>query len=434
MLSVLFFPTFLFVSCEKFEENTIGQEIQPEEDIIGLRKMDTLSITTGTLDADSVLTDELSSCLAGSLYDPVTGRTDCGTYTHLRLASENVNFGTVSDLAIDSVVFSMAYTGGFYGDTNTQVQFNVQRIEESFFADSIYYSSRKLQVQSPLLNEVEGKAYSIRPNTALPVGKDTTAAQLRIRLKTSVGQEFLDHSGTPELANNTNFLAFFKGLYLSAAPVNTPGQGAIVNFNPVSLLSKLTIYYHHISTPDTLTFTMPVNSASARITSFDHDNSGTPLAQQLNGSVSGEQEVYVQSGGGSKVQLQIPSLLQVLDSGLVVINKAELILPIVQGSDAYPFKPHDRLLLQANKADGTREILADQLEGDTYFGGYYSTIDKSYHFTITRHIQAILSGNKENLGIQVISAGSGVTANRTILGGSKNTFGKPTLKLTYTKP
>lgn len=435
LLSVLFFPAVLFFSCEKFEENTIGQEVQPADDLIGINRVDTFTIFTKTLDADSVLVDELSANLVGSINDPVFGRLNCGTYAHLRLATENIKFDSannISDLAIDSVVLSLAYSN-FYGDTNTSLQFNVQRVDENFYADSIYYSSRSLAVQAPLLNEIESQSYAIQPKTPIKVGKDSTAAQLRIRLKNSFGQEFLNRSGSEDLANNNKFLAYFKGIYISSNQINSPGQGVIAYFNMTSSLSKLSIYYHHISKSDTLTFSMPINPSSARFTNFSQDYTGSPVAQQLSGAVSGDQEVYVQTGGGTKVELQIPGLSSMLDSGNVVINKAELILPIQNGSEL-TLKPHDRLLLQALKADGSREILVDQLELDSYFGGFYNASDKSYHFTITRYVQQILTGVKPNLGIQVISAGSGVSANRTVLSGTNNALGKPTLKLTYTKP
>lgn len=438
LLSVLFFPAFLIQSCEKYEEQTIGQDIQPEGDAFGLFRTDTFSIITKTVDADSVVTTNLSATLAGSYYDQKFGRIDCGTYTQFRLASENIKFendNNVNNLAIDSIVLSLAYSGDYYGDTTTNMVFNVQRIDEDIQADSLYHSTHRFAVQSSLLNFEEGKAYQVRPKNSVVVGDDTLAAQLRIRLKDSFAMEFLNRGGSADLQNNPNFLAWFKGLYLTTDKVNTPGNGAIAYFNPLSLLSRLTIYYRNTVLSDTLSFSMPINTSAMRVTSFSQDYTGTDVAQQLQGAVSGEQEVYVQSGGGVKAQLNFPWLNSIKDSLHVVINKAELILPIQPGTDGSTHVPHERLLVQALKADGTAEILTDQLrETDAYFGGYYNSTTKSYQLTITRYIQEVMSGKREHYGLQVIAAGSGVTANRTILAGSGNAQAKPMLRITYTKP
>ncbi len=193
----------------------------------------------------------------------------------------------------------------------------------------------------------------------------------------------------------------------------------------------MAIHYHHTSKNDTLVFTFPLNDQSARFNRFKQDYTGSAVGQQLSGG-TGEQEIYVQSGGGVKTELKIPGLNTLIDSSNITINKAELILPIVPGS-ADLFTSNGRLLLQALKADGTREFLLDQIGSDATFGGYLNTTDNSYHFIVTRYVQQIFSKQKENLGIQVIAAGSAVTANRTILLGSNSPFGKPKLKLTYTK-
>ncbi|MES2627761.1 MAG: DUF4270 domain-containing protein, partial [Bacteroidota bacterium] len=424
---------FLIQSCEKDAKNGLGKQIQPDEDILGSSVVDTFAFTSRTLDQDSLPLSGLSGNLAGSYNDPVFGQVDVASYFQVRLAAENINFGNLNDIAVDSVVFSLVYNGGFYGDTSSNVQFNVQRMDESFSSDSVYFSGRDFAVQPALLNETEGQHYQIRPRDLVKVGKDFQPAQLRIKLKNSVGQEIMGRSGTSDLANNTAFVQFFKGLYLSATPITASGQGVIAYFNPLHIQSKLAVHYHHLSVTDTLVFNIPLNTASARVTNFKFNYAGTPVQQQLAGAVAGDQEVYIQAGAGTKAEIKFAGLTNLADSGNLVVNKAELILPVVPGS-LTPFNSSARLLLLAIKADGTKEAVLDQSEGDTFYGGFFNTVDNSYHFTITRYVQQILNGVKPNLGLEVISASSGITANRTILAGYNNSQVKPKLKITYTKP
>jgi len=426
LLSVLFFPAFSFTSCEKFEDSSLGQEVQPEDDQIGLFQTDTFFISTKTLKADSALTDELSNNLIGSLNDPVFGRTDCGTFAHLRLSSENINFSG-DTLTVDSVVLSLAY-GGYYGDTNSTLQFKVMEADTTINPDDVFFSNTRIPTTGSALNDNEGEFYNIRPGTSVFVGEDTLAAQLRIRLKNSFGDRILN-AGPSVLKNSTTFVDYFKGIYISTPPA-AMGSGVIAYLNAISSLSKVTIY-HHSPTKDGLKLNLPITASSARITTFSHDYTGTTVDQQLNNVINGEQEVYVQSGGGTKVELHFPGLLNLQDTSGLVVNKAELIVPVVSGTEN-PLSPHARLFVQALKEDGGKEIVEDLLY--TYFDGNYRSSDHSYHFILNRYVGQLFSGVKMNYGLQLVAVGAGSNANRTILAGSNNPLTKPRLVLTYTKP
>ena len=69
------------------------------------------------------------------------------------------------------------------------------------------------------------------------------AAHLRIKLSPTWAQKFLNASGTINLADNTDFLAFFKGLYVTAAPVSS--KGCMMYFNMLLSLSQMVFYYRH---------------------------------------------------------------------------------------------------------------------------------------------------------------------------------------------
>jgi hypothetical protein len=106
-LSVLCFFT-LTVSCkkDKFKDNNVGKGLLSEEDLLGLSLIDTVSITSKTILADSLRTDEVSeNMLLGSYVDPVFGKTQAEIYTQVRI-SGSVNFTPVSTNFADIVVES----------------------------------------------------------------------------------------------------------------------------------------------------------------------------------------------------------------------------------------------------------------------------------------------------------------------------------------
>lgn len=428
LLSALFLCALL-VACEKFPDETIGQEIQPAEDQIGLGVIDTFAIQTQTRKADSLPTDEVNNNLIGALVDPIFGRLTCASYLQVRLATENNSFN-VADIAVDSVVFSLALDGKFYGDTTSTMALTVREINQVFSADSTYFSNAGLSTSAEVLNENPNEQLAFRPKSPIVVGTDTLTPGVRIRLKKEFGQKIIS-APSATLANNTAFTQFLPGLKVSVENNAVSGSGAVAHINPVSLQSRLFIYYR--TSQDTLVFSMPLNNSSARYTQFETQYAGTPVQTQLDNPGQVFDEVYVQSGGGVRSQLTIAGLDALRDSAQIVINKAELILPITDAT-LVPFGPHERLFLAATDENGKREILPDQLEGDTHFGGFYNTADRSYHFVITRYVQSLISGGKVNRGLQVIAGNSAVSANRTILVGGNNPVKKPKLIISFSRP
>ena len=143
----------------------------------------------------------------------------------------------------------------------------------------------------------------------------------------------------------------------------------------------------------------------------------------------GSELFYVQPLGGCKGKVYFPYLDALSDTS-VMINKAELILPFqFYLLDAY--RPPSTLILSTKNNDGETIFLSDFFESD--HGGTIDLVNSQYRFNITRHINEIINGTKENQPISILSLGSGISANRAILNGA-NTSKKdqPKLIITYT--
>ncbi len=96
----------------------------------------------------------------------------------------------------------------------------------------------------------------------------------------------------------------------------------------------------------------------------------------------------------------------------IIINEAKLIM---QASDlAEGYGAPSQMALVINDANDGYQVIPDQLEGDSYFGGQYKSSIKGYEFRITRYFQdMVLSGESaENYGLYFLVYGGSSKADR----------------------
>lgn len=414
---------FAFLSCSK--PDTIGIEVQPEGDQPGVFFTDTLSVEAVTIREDSLESDETAASfnLAGSIMDPVFGRTNASFYTQVRIPGNNASFSFGSDPQLDSVVLTLAYAD-YFGDTLAPVYLWVSQIEESFLADSSYFTDDQLATGTILF---EGNI-NVRPKDSVLVDGANRAPHLRLRLDDAFGTGFI--SASPDnFLNDTSFVKFFKGLRVHTYDATIPGQGVIMSFNLLSSMSKLGFYYKNGSDTTKKTALFEINSNCKRFNRFDHDYNMAEFGNTF--PVSGGDKLYIQSMAGVKVDLKFPYLMNLIADGPIAINKAELIIP---ATDYTVFKNHQGLILFGVDSAGGEAVIPDLLESINYYGGSFSTTDSIYSFRINRYLQQSLSGTLTgNYGLRLVGAGGAVNAFRTIIPGYNAPASKIKLKLTYSK-
>lgn len=429
MLSASFFITgILFTSCKK-EDNVLGLGLHPEEDLVGLSSVDTLSLITYCASSDSIVTDELtSSNLLGSYLDPYLGKIEASIYTHIRLEGA-IDFipsgGTIDDIVIDSAILYIDMTD-YYGVLDEQT-FEIYQVTEDFYVDSTYYSSSTLSTD--VVNLVESGGGTIEPN----------GYQLAIPLSVAdFAQPIVDQSGTGVLDGNNGdgeFIDWFKGLQIKVNnPSQAEGEGAILYLDLESSDSKITMYYRDTmgvaADHDTLEFDFNINSSCARFTNFNQDYTNTIVEQILNDSTVGQDIFFTQTMGGVRAKVDIPFSLSLLDSGNIIINKAELILP-VQHYFGDPLVPSSELFLVTENGDGTISFIPDYNDDR---GGTYDQGENSYTFNITRYYNQLISGELTPGPLTIVSSGNAVTANRVVFNGPSTLLkDKPKVVVTYSK-
>lgn len=404
-------------------------EIQPDIDNITIFFSDTAFIVSYSEIEDSVRSDETPSNLLGSFKDPVFGTSSAGFYTQVRLSSNDVNFGTSP--VFDSLILSLAYNG-YYGDSTVPQKVIIYELGEDIYRDSNYYSNRSFKFNKP---ELANYTFFPKPSDSVNVDGEMQAPQLRINLNQTLADKLLHNASPDNLANNYNFLTFFKGLYLKTSIA--AGNGSILYFDPLSAISKLTLYYHNST--DTTSYNFVINENCARINTFNHsdysDANAALISQAINNDTSlGQTRLYIQAMAGVRTKLQLPNLKNYFDNGKIAINSASLVITLDESDlTINDFTPPARLGLVKLDENGALYFVSDYNLGSSYFGGYYNESKKEYRFNIAKHVQEILNGDIIDYGLVLLPDKRQMTANRVVLNGPESFNNKLRLELIYTK-
>jgi len=419
---------FLFLASCK-EPGDFGLDTQPSSDLLETTYQDTFTLNAYTVRDDSIYTNEVYYNLMGSCIDPVFGASHAGFYSHFLLPESNVDFG--SNPVLDSMFLCLDYVGYYYGlNTPNEIPVRVYEVLEDFSIDSVYYSyTELLKDATPLVQTY------ITPNLedSVVVNNISYAPHLRISLPVIWGQKFLDESGNTTLENNENFLSFFKGLYVDAAPlfIGKPG-GSILQFNLISSLSNITLYYHNDT--DTADYNFVIDEDAARFNVFDHNayvESHLDLQNQLMGNTTSAEDIlFLQAMAGTKIKIELPYIENLSKTA---INKAELIVPIDQTtSDIDNYVPPQALSLVKVDKDGEYQFLQDQTANSSTFGGQYDESKKEYRFLISRYIQDLILGKEDNYGLYLLVSGNAINASRIVINGDNKDPGIR-IAISYTK-
>jgi len=430
---IIFFVVSLFVfqNCKK-EPDKVGAGIIPNSQKLGLGYSDTITIRAYSVLSDSVRTDETSNNLLGSYMDPVFGVSNSSFYTQVRLSSVNPDFGP--NPVLDSLILTLDYNG-YYGDTNAPLTVHVYELSERIYRDSVYYSNQILPNEG---FDYANQTFYPRPNTPVYPESDTVAEAARLyvnlgNISPALGNKIL-FADSASLADNDNFLDYFKGLYVKVDEVAS--SGVMVYFSLESSVSKMTLYYHN-DTVDSLNLVLTINENCAHFSNFSHNNyiDADPLFREQvinNDTTLGNDILYLQSMTGVETKIFFPYIQNWYTTEKILINEAKLVIPY---SDlANNSQKPNKLVLYKYLNDGNLSFTDDEYEGEAYFGGYIDTVNHNYYFRVTRHIQHLMMGNEADYGLELNISAIYNNAFRMIFYGTEgeNLAEKMHLELRYT--
>jgi hypothetical protein len=424
-LLIVLISLFSFISCKKEGDLGLEQQIN-EEGLLGT-KVDSCSIVAFSVRDDSLISANYVRNQLGEFQDPQVGTTNASIAFQALLSQNNVDFGTSP--TIDSVVLVLGYINEksqrFYGDSASTMNIEVFQLDEDISNDSVYFSNKSFRTKPTAIGS---RSYQPKPDDSLTIqnirdGKSDTVVkvypQLRIRLNDSFGQELLSKSGQVDLSDNAAFLSAYKGFNVKAT--RTSGAGGVMSFDlGNSNRSYLVLYYKQGT--DTTNFVFNINSPAANVNKYEHTYTGTEVEQQLSDSSLGNQKVFIQSLGGLRAKLRFPTVAKLLDSGLIAINKAELVVKVLPGSET-PYEPIQNMAFKIIDTDGKTLLISTAL---------YSSTKKQYTLEFTRALQEIIQGKILVREYILEDNSKQIRANRTIISGF-NAVDPIQLRIFYTK-
>lgn len=415
-----------FVGCSK-EGELEKLNIHPSTDRLTTVLIDTIEIEAYSVADKSILATNLSKNLLGEINDSVFGNLQASFYTQFKLERALVNFG--ENPQADSAVITLVY-GGYYGDTLAPIEVAIYELDEDMSADSAYHSNRTFAVKPENLVQ-QGKAQvAFAPKTT---NEEERVAMLRIPVSTAwIQSKFLSKSGMDELADNTNFIEYFKGLYVVASK-KTAGinSGCLAYFNLTDAESQLTIYYSNADTTNQQ-FHLLINESAVHVSHFVHDFSqgATDLIQQLNGNTTlGKETVYAQAASGVSTTIFFPNIQRYFNGKDVVVQKAELTC-YVKNTDKVVANA-TTMTLNRYLSDGNVGYLPDDaiFQGSSYFGGNYA--NSTYTFRLNNYIQGLIKG-EQDYGIKLTVSGNAIKADDLVFYGTNPADQTKRMKLAVT--
>jgi hypothetical protein len=403
--------TLLFFGSCKKPTDLQADGLLPLEDVLSANQTDTAAIISYIVREDTLSTDELSACLLGSYTDETFGRTLASFSTQFALSGANPSFPEIFE--VDSVIFSVAYTGYTYGSLG-EGYLSVKELSADLPKTGSFNSSYNAPVLNENLLADASQMFQFKPKTYLFGTEDSLAPQLRIPLKTSLGTRLLQPTDPAALESDENFQAYFKGLKVEAGSYPM----GVVALDLTNINSKITVYYRYDNggLADTTFYEFPVTSDCGRYSQLQHfyQYATQPELQGLvtADTLANQSAMYLQAGAGIKTKLVLPNLLDLQMSEGRIINKAELIVPYEPDSR---YAPTSQIFIFYQNSEGTLVALPDQFSGN--IGGGLEVSNERYRLNITQYVQKVISGELENAPLFIVSGAAGVSVNRTILHG-----------------
>jgi hypothetical protein len=420
--------TLLFFGSCKKPTDLQADGLLPEEDVLYANQTDTATITSYIVREDTLSTDELSACLLGSYTDETFGRTLASFSTQFALSGANPSFPEIFE--VDSVIFSVAYSGYSYGSLG-EGYLSVKELSADLPKTGSFNSSYNAPVLNENLLADASQTFQFKPKTFLFGTEDSLAPQLRIPLKPSLGTRLLQPADTTVLVSDENFQTYFKGLKVEAGSYPM----GVVALDLTNINSKITVYYRFDNggLADTTFYEFPVTSDCGRYSRLQHfyQYATLPELQGLvtTDTLANQSAMYLQAGAGIKTKLVLPNLLDLQMSEGRIVNKAELVVPYEPDSR---YTPTSQIFIFYQNSEGTLIALPDQFSGN--IGGGVEESNKRYRLNITQYVQKVISGELENAPLFIVSGAAGVSVNRTVMHGpefSENAVENLRLIITY---
>ncbi len=400
----LFFIIVLiaFSACKKDTVSVIGNDILPDGDKFAVKYFVFKNNDAITVKGKRFVSNNRDYALLGSYtLDDMHGTSTANFITQVRTTSLTIDFSDT--IVVDSVKLFLSFNDEkYYGDENTEFKFSIHELNQTIYFDSTYYTDFDA---SSIIEPTSICDTTFTPNTEDKI--------IEFSLDNTYGQKIIDAYKSNSFSTNDEFVDVIKGLYIKTDSIIS--GGSILYLDYKSTDSYLKVYYTETKNGENKPqdFDLVINNYCAEINMFNHTYGNIEFNDTTD-------FVYAQGMAGAMGKLDLSFVKTFADSGKIVINKAELIIP--NENDPNYGSPQEMFI----------EIIDTTSETTLVKTGYLNDEGTEYSFVITNHIKSIIDGVETKTGVYIYPANPTINASKVKL---INNFDNKSieLKLTYTK-
>ena len=491
----------LFTSCDK-DFNEFGTNI------VGNDNFNFLQYSGSTVKAFNqklgpIASNNLPINPLGFYDNPAFGTTQANFVTQVELATSNPTFNNidpaeydVNPTAIDSVILEIPYYSklkstnddgsriyqldSIYGVSESKFKLNVYQSNyflrdldpnQSLGEQQLFYTDQNAEIDGfKIPNVLNNSTNTIENNefyfdkrehktTILNENNEVVATRsapsMRLHLRTDVFTNAILNAPSGQLANNSVFKNYFRGLYFKVESNGNPGNMAMINFKG----GKITMYYNEdkkstvnsVVTFERVKKTLILNLNGNSVGLLNNSNENADYLNAANNTTQEASKLYLKGGQGSMAIIDIfgadannngiADELEVIKANGWMINEANLTFYVDKSSmsnfnpsnsESQPVEPERIFLFDLNNKrvlmdytfDFTTNSLFPKL-GKYVHGGIIEKEDVNdgrgkrgvkYKIRITNHVRNLIKKDSTNIRL-------GLSVTESI-----NTFGFSKLK------
>jgi hypothetical protein len=199
--------------------------------------------------------------------------------------------------------------------------------------------------------------------------------------------------------NSDEFQTNFKGLYFVIKDAESPEQSIVADFNTdMASGTNLCVYFN--GNLDTIRassyYRFAINTHFTQI----KKNRNNSIIKMWD-SIAGQEKLYIESVGGSRIRLKFPNLRALLnDTTHIAINRAALIFKVANSSATGILAPSILHLYKYINSQSLESIIDYGYNG----GGTYDAAKGEYRLYITRWMQDLMYNKDKEIPYLDLSA------------------------------
>lgn len=351
--------SLVLMSCDK-DFNELGTDIVGD-DHFGFERYTDAFIKSYNQKLGPISSNNLPINPLGFYDNPAFGTTQANFVTQVELPTTVPTFNNtdpedydIYPTAIDSVVLDIPYYStlldtedgvktyeldSIYGINESKFKLSVYRTnyylrdldpDQSLGAQQLFYTDKDAEIDNnkiPVLlndaplsgNNVDGHEnsqffFDKREHRTVADNEDgeevetRTAPSMRLHLNTAVFTSLILNAPSGQLANNSMFKNYFRGLYFKTESLGNPGNMAMLNFKG----GKITIYYNEdketTTTPVTyerVNKTMVLTLSGNTVSLLNNSNENANYLTAANNTSQEASKLYLKGGEGSMAVIDL---------------------------------------------------------------------------------------------------------------------------------